>query len=51
MAIPIRSVPTLKGKVAEAFIKKADNATKERATIDMSKQAKMFASILNRAKI
>ena len=51
MAIPIKSVPTLKGKSAEAFVRKAERAEKERATIDMSKQAKMFASILSKAKI
>ena len=51
VAIPIRSIPTLRGKVAEAFMKKADKAAKERAAIDMSKQAKMFSSILSKAKI
>jgi len=51
MAIPIRSVPTLKGKVAEAFIRKADKAAKERATIDYSEQAKVCAAILKKAKI
>lgn len=51
MAIPIKSVPTLKGKVAELFVRNADKATKERATVDYSKQAKVCASILKKAKI
>ena len=51
MAIPIKSVPTLRGKVAETFVRNAEKAAKERATIDVSKQAKMCASILSKAKI
>ena len=52
MAIPIKSVPILRGKTAEAFIRNAERtATKERATIDFSRQAKVCASILKKAKI
>ena len=51
MALPIKSVPILRGEVAETFIRKAERAEKECATIDMSEQAKVFASILKKAKI
>ncbi|GHV58455.1 hypothetical protein FACS1894182_10860 [Bacteroidia bacterium] len=38
MAIPIRSVPTLKGKEAKAFVQRADKAYKNRACIDFSEE-------------
>lgn len=51
MAISIKSIPTLKGKVADSFVENANKATKERATINFSKQVKACASIIKTAKI
>ncbi|KAA6346552.1 hypothetical protein EZS27_005943 [termite gut metagenome] len=51
MAIPIKSVPTLKGKEAEIFVKKAQQAYNERGSIDLSKTTKAYQSILKKAKI
>jgi hypothetical protein len=51
MAIPIKSVPTLKGKEAEIFVKKAQQAYNERGSIDFSKQVKIGREILKKAKI
>ena len=51
MAIPIKSIPTLRGKVAERFVKKAERAEKKRATVDFSEHIKVCASILQKAKI
>jgi ribosomal protein L7/L12 len=49
MAIPIRSVPTLKGKEAKEFVKKADEAYKNRASIDFSEEIKKSRIILEKA--
>lgn len=51
MAISIKSVPTLKDKIAEKFVDDANKASKKRATIDFSKQAKACSSILSKAKL
>lgn len=52
MAIEIKSVPTLRGKVAEKFAATADyNATKKRASIDFTKQVEKTRAILKRSKV
>lgn len=50
MAISIKSIPTLKGKEAERFVAKANEASEERGTVDFSRQIKMCAEILKKAK-
>lgn len=51
MAIPIKSIPTLKCKDAKRFNKKADIAFKKSATIDFSKQAEIARAILKKANM
>ncbi|MEX0810612.1 MAG: hypothetical protein WD048_00260 [Chitinophagales bacterium] len=51
MAIAIKSIPTLKDKVAKDFVKNANEATRNRASIDFSKQIQTARSILDKAKI
>lgn len=51
MAMAISSIPVLKGKVAEAFIRKAQKAEKERSTIDFSKQTEEMKAILAKARL
>lgn len=51
MAIPIKSVPALKGKAAENFVANASKASERRATINFSKQVKSCASIISKAKL
>lgn len=51
MAIAIKSIPTLKGKEARSFNKKADAAFSKRATIDYSKQGRIARAILEKAKM
>lgn len=51
MAIAISNIPVLKGKEAEDFIKKAQNAEKERGTIDFSQQRFAMDKILERAEL
>lgn len=51
MAIAIKSIPVLKGKVASEFVKKADQRFKEKGSVDYSSQAALAAKILSKAKI
>ncbi len=51
MAIAIKSIPTLRGKVARDFVKKAEAAEKNRGTIDFTKQAKIAKAILDKANM
>lgn len=51
MALPIRSTPELKGKVAVEFIRNAEIAYKNRASVDFSKQFAIMKSILKKAKL
>lgn len=51
MAIAIKSIPILNGKVAKAFISKADANLKKKATIDFSEQVAKANRILANAKI
>lgn len=49
MALPIKAVPTLTGKVAEDFIQTADENLKNRGTVDFSKQRENAERILVKA--
>ena len=51
MAIAISNIPVLKGKEAEDFIKKAEDAELERGTIDFSEQRLAMKKILERAEL
>lgn len=51
MAIAIKSIPTLKNKVAQRFVHKAETAVINRATVDFSEQVKTTQAILNKAKL
>lgn len=51
MAIAIKSIPTLTGKVAEAFVRKATSAAKRKGSIDFSKQVLTANKILGKAKM
>lgn len=50
MAMAISNVPVLKGQAAKIFIKKADKAKKNRASVDFSKQRAEMRTILANAK-
>jgi hypothetical protein len=51
MAIAIKSIPTLTGKVAEAFVRKATTTAKRKGSIDFSKQVLTANKILEKAKM
>lgn len=51
MAMAISSVPVLTGKVAEEFVRKAQQAERERGTIDTSKMMQNMQNILERSKL
>ena len=51
MAIAIKSVPTLKNKVATKFVKNAESASKNRGSVDFSKEIKAANQILKKASI
>lgn len=51
MAIAISGIPMLKGNEALAFRKKAEEAMKNRGSIDFSKQRAEMKSILAKAKL
>lgn len=51
MAIPIKNIPTLTGKIAKEFINNTNKASKRRATVNFSKQLKSCTSILAKAKL
>ena len=51
MAIAISNIPVLKGKEAEVFIRKAEEAEKERGTIDFSEQRNAMKIILEKANL
>lgn len=50
MATAIKTIPTLKGKSALDFEKRADEKSKKRATIDFSKQTEIAVAILEKSK-
>ncbi|OAV69698.1 hypothetical protein Barb6XT_00334 [Bacteroidales bacterium Barb6XT] len=51
MAIPIRDLPTLTGRDAERFIKKANEAYKRKGTVDFSKEMENARIILANSKL
>ncbi len=51
MAIAISNIPVLKGKEAEDFVKKAQEAEKERGTIDFSRERVAMHKILEKAQL
>lgn len=51
MATKIKSVPRLTGKTADKFNKMADNALKNKGTLDFSKNIEIASKILAKAKI
>lgn len=51
MAMPIRDIPVLKGKAAEDFLRRANEAYQKRGTIDMSAHAKDYKAIMKKAKL
>lgn len=51
MAVPIKGIPTLTGKIAKEFITNANKASERRATVNFSKQVKSCASILSKANL
>ena len=51
MAIAISNIPVLKGKEAESFVKKAQEAEVERSSIDFSQQRITMQKILETAEL
>jgi len=50
MAIPIRSIPVLEGKVAERFLREARKVEKNPHTIDFSKQMETYRTIVEKSR-
>ncbi|WP_300726663.1 hypothetical protein [uncultured Bacteroides sp.] len=50
MAIFIKTLPTLEGKVADRFYKKAAQAESKRASVDFSREVQMTRAILAKSK-
>ena len=46
MAVYVKAIPTLRGDVAERFIKKSEKNLQKRASIDFSKEAANSLAIL-----
>ena len=46
MAVYVKAIPTLRGKVAERFVKKSEDNLHRRASIDFSKAAANSHAIL-----
>ncbi len=46
MAVYVKAIPTLRGDVAERFIKKSEENLHKRASIDFSKEAANSRAIL-----
>ena len=51
MAITIRQIPVLKGRVASRFTEKADASTVKKHSVDFSAQSSIAKKILENAKI
>lgn len=51
MTIAIKSIPTLEGKEARAFVKKAKKSEAKRGSVDFTRQYKVVCSILKKAKL
>ena len=50
MAIPIRAIPVLEGKVATRVLREMKKAEKERGTIDISEDIKAARALWERSK-
>ena len=50
MALAISNIPVLKGEIAEEFVRKAEQAERERGTIDCSQMMQNMYAILERSK-
>ena len=51
MAMPISCIPVLTDKVAEEFVRKAQQAERERGTIDTTEMRRNMRKILERSKL
>ena len=51
MSQPISSVPVLTGKVAEEFVRKAQQAERKKGTIDTTEMMRNMRKILERSKL
>lgn len=51
MALTIKSIPVLKEKEAEKFVKMATKATSKSSTVDFSKELKKTHAILKKANM
>lgn len=51
MALEIKSIPVLKGKIALAFVKKADANLAKKHTVDFSVQVNYGKNILAKAQL
>ena len=50
MALPIRNIPILEGEAARRFLEEARKAEKERRTIDITENVKVFQKIRENAR-
>lgn len=48
VAVYVKAIPTLRGKVAERFVKKSEDNLRRRASIDFSKAAANSRAILEK---
>ena len=51
MALEIKTIPTLRGKEAERFVKEADKAYRDKGKTDFSKQVHIARAILKKANM
>jgi hypothetical protein len=51
MAIEIKSIPTLKGKEGERFVKEAEKAFQSKEKVDFSKHVREARCVLRKAKM
>lgn len=51
MSLPIRDIPVLTGKAAKEFKERAEEAYKNKGTVDYSKQFERTRIILKNAKL
>lgn len=51
MAIPIRDIPVLKGRIAKEFEKKIYSSTNQKCSVDFSRQIISTKNILLKAKL
>ena len=51
MALEIKAIPVLKGKIASEFVKKADASLVKKHTVDFSAQFNCAKNILKKAQL